>query len=339
MKIAIGYRLQNGPWGGGNQFAHSLTAYLEGCGHIVRFDLCDGDIDLILLTDPRCRVANVSFGAGAILRYLLMCNSRALVVHRINECDERKGTQNMNRLLRWANYCADHTVFIASWLEYLNVWGRSSPHSTILNGADHKIFRRNVDAIWSGNEPLKLVTHHWGGNHMKGFDIYNKIDHMLSDPAWKGKIQFTYIGNLPKGYQFKNANYLPPLQGSRLSTELAQHHVYVTASINEPAGMHHIEGALCGLPIIYRRSGALPEYCQDFGIGFDNQDFLPALKTMLLDYARLKGLMLSYPHTSERMCASYLALFEKMLLDREKILASRRLWRAPFSLLRNLALI
>jgi hypothetical protein len=43
---------------------------------------------------------------------------------------------------------------------------------------------------------------------MKGFDVYNKIDQMLSDPAWKGKIEFTYIGNLPKGYQFKNAFYL-----------------------------------------------------------------------------------------------------------------------------------
>jgi hypothetical protein len=339
MKIAIGYRLQSGPWGGGNQFAHSLTTYLESCGHTVRFDLRDNDLDLILLTDPRWRAPNVSFGAGAILWYLMTRNPSTLVVHRINECDERKGTHNMNRLLRWANYCADHTVFIASWLEHLNIWGRNSPHSTILNGADHKLFRGNVDATWSGDEPLKLVTHHWGGNHMKGFDVYKKIDQMLSDPAWKGKIEFTYIGNLPKGYQFKNAFYLPPLQGGKLSAELARHHVYVTASINEPAGMHHIEGALCGLPIIYRRSGALPEYCQDFGIGFDKQDFIPALKTMLEDYMLFKRLMPSYPHTSERMCAAYITLFERMLLERAKVLEGRRLWRSPTSLLRNLVLI
>ena len=115
--------------------------------------------------------------------------------------------------------------------------------------------------------------------------------------------------------------------------------MYVTASINEPAGMHHIEGALCGLPVIYRRSGALPEYCQDFGIGFDNQDFIPALSAMLQDYMRLKELMLVYPYTSERMCKAYITLFERMMAERTKVLANRRLWRSPLSLLRNLVLI
>ena len=38
----------------------------------------------------------------------------------------------------------------------------------------------------------------------------------------------------------------------------SKHDLYISASINEPAGMHHIEGLLCGLPIIYRDNGALP---------------------------------------------------------------------------------
>ena len=39
MKVAIGYHLQEGPWGGGNQFAHSLAAKLREAGHQVCFGL------------------------------------------------------------------------------------------------------------------------------------------------------------------------------------------------------------------------------------------------------------------------------------------------------------
>ena len=43
--------------------------------------------------------------------------------------------------------------------------------------------------------------------------------------------------------------------------------------------MHHIEGILSGLPIIYRNSGALPEYCGDLWNCISrSRNFLPALK-------------------------------------------------------------
>ena len=103
MKIAIGYIVQDNPWGGGNEFARSLAESLKSRGDEVRFDLIDSDIDIIVLTDPRENSPSVSFGAGAILRYLLLRNPHTLVVHRINECDERKNTQHMNRLLKRAN--------------------------------------------------------------------------------------------------------------------------------------------------------------------------------------------------------------------------------------------
>jgi hypothetical protein len=336
MKIAIGYRLQNGSWGGGNQFARSLAKALETRGDSVRYDLNDDDIDIIILTDPRWHSPSVSFGAGAILRYLLRRNPNALVIHRINECDERKNTHNMNRMLRWANYAVDHTVFIASWLEYLNVWQRTSPHSTILNGADTMMFRRSLNVPWDSMQKLKLVTHHWGGNHMKGFDIYARLDKLLADPIWRDRIEFTYIGNLPLGYQFQYANYLTPISGEQLARELAMHHVYVTASVNEPAGMHHIEGALSGLPILFRDSGGLPEYCRGFGIEFSGDNFIQALEMMFNRYLDLKRAMPTYPHSAERMCAEYLTLFDNMLENRQQLLSCRRLWRKPLAAIRNM---
>ena len=61
-----------------------------------------------------------------------------------------------------------------------------------------------------------------------------------------------------------------------LAAELKRHHAYVTGSMNEPGGNHQNEGALCGLPLLYRRSGCMPEYCAGFGIDFAGVDEVPA---------------------------------------------------------------
>ena len=67
---------------------------------------------------------------------------------------------------------------------------------------------------------------------------------MLTKPRWFKKIEFTYIGNLPNGFKFKKTKHLEPINGKKLGKELAKHHIYISASLNEPAGMHHIEGIL-----------------------------------------------------------------------------------------------
>jgi hypothetical protein len=214
-----------------------------------------------VIIDPRSRIPNIPFGTGAVLRYLTGVNSEALVLHRINECDERKNTRTMNFRLRLANYAADYTVFVGSWLQNLKVWRPEDGcgHSVILNGADPQVFNSNGHRPWPGSGPLKLVTHHWGGNWMKGFDIYERIDSMLVEETWRGRIEFTYIGNIPTDFHFKNAHHLLPIDGDALASELRKHHVYVTAAINEPGGNHQNEGALCGLPLLFRNSGSMPD--------------------------------------------------------------------------------
>ena len=330
MKIAIGYRLEEGPWGGGNRFVGALVEALKVSGHAVAFALDADDIDIILMMDPRARSNNFTFTAGPILRYLAFRNPRALVVHRINECDERKGTRTMNHRLRLANYCADHTAFIASWLEKLPLWRRESEWSVALNGADIRVFNADGHRPWSGAEPLRLVTHHWGGNWRKGFDVYDRLDQMMETPEWRDRLRFSYIGNLPAGYSFRNTRRLEPLDGEALAAELRAHHVYLSASIGEPAGMHHIEGALCGLPLLYRESGALPEYCNGYGESFSGpEDFVPALERMIAGYGEWRGKMAGYDNTAEKMAGRFIALFDDMLSRRDELLAKRRLWRNP----------
>jgi glycosyltransferase involved in cell wall biosynthesis len=337
MKVAIGYRLESGPWGGGNRFVLELVKDLELKGHIVVCDLNDADLDIILIMDPRHRNhPNITFGVGEILKYIMFKNSKVVIVQRINECDERKKTRYINFLLRLTNYVADHTVFIASWLIKLNVWRRESDYSVILNGSNTELFYPNKKKILIPNQPLRLITHHWGANRMKGFDIYEYIDKLLDKPAWSKRIQFTYVGNTPKDVKFKNITHLAAMNGKELADCIREHDIYLTASMNEPAGMHHIEGACCGLPLLYRNSGALPEYCTGFGVGFDNiDDFEDQLNLIIKKYDSFYKKMHTYENTSIKRIPEWVELFELLTSKKEEISLDRKLWRNPLILFLN----
>jgi hypothetical protein len=339
MKAAIGSKPYAGPWGGGNRVVSVLCDALAERGHKVVHALDDADIDFIVMIDPRVRSPNVCFGAGAILRYLAFRNPNAIVIHRINECDERKNEPFINRKLARANYVADATVFVGEWLTRLPLWRQHlrSPWFVIRNGSDKRIFNSRGYQAWRGEGPLKLVTHHWGNHPMKGFDVYAALDSLLADPVWRARLDFTYVGNLPKGFAFKNSRYVPPLDGEALAAELRSHQVYITGSQNEPGGNHQNEGALCGLPLIYRTSGALPEYCQGFGVPFSGPaDLVETVGRMMREYPRWVAEMPRYQWTAERMTQEWIALFESLLQERAAIVAHRRLWRNPLMALGNL---
>lgn len=337
MKISFGYVLEDGPFGGGNSVVESLSRLLGEAGHDIVWTLDDDDIDIIVLVDPRTRSPSFSYGAGEISRYLMTRNPRALVVQQIHDCDERKNTRMMNFRQRLANYIADHTVCVGSWMLALNLVRpeHQASFTAILNGGRTSIFTSRTES-WEPGTPSRLVTHHWGANWMKGFDVYEHLDQLLDDPDMRSLFDMTYIGNIPAGFSFKNVRTLPPLSGAELADELRSHDVYITASINEPAGLHHIEGALCGLPILYRNSGALPEYCDGYGIMFEGvSDVVDAIQKMTSEYDGWRDALANYPHTEAKMAAQYEELFMNMLSRRSEIVANRNLWRNPLILAAN----
>ena len=321
FKIAIGFKIQSGPWGGGNQFAKSLVNYLEKQNVAVVFDLKDDDIDIILLTDPRVSSQSNSFGPVEIYKYLLI-RKDTIVVHRINECDERKGTITINKQLSLGNSVADFTIYIASWLvELFKNQGLvfSEDYKVILNGADQNIFKNYNNRL--EDNKTRIVTHHWGASYQKGWDIYILLDKLLSNDKYKN-IEFHYIGKMLADYEPKNIIIHKPLSGEDLGMELSKYDIYLTASINEPAGMHHIEGAMCRLPLLYRNSGALPEYCDNFGVSFnDVHDFEDALNKIMETHKSVD--MQKYKNSEEVMVKSYFELFENLLVNKNEIVKKR----------------
>ena len=325
MKISIGMKLQQGAWGGGNQFGITLSKTLQEKNIKVSYDLKSFDLDIIILSASSRTSA--SYKEREILKYLMLHNKKAIVVHRINECDERKDTQNVNKRVMNENLIADHTIFVSSWLRelFLKQGLRDGNHSIILNGSDREIFHPAGYTRWrKKTEPMRMVTHHWGANWLKGFDIYQRFDQVLGTDEYKDRFSFTYIGNLPKGFEFKNVRYIPPKHGVELADLLSQNHVYLTASQNEPGGNHQNEGANCGLPLLFRESGCMPEYCTGYGISFNENNFEQKLDEMANTYDIWVEKMKDYPNTADRMSEQYYQLFLDLLSRRDEVLARRK---------------
>ena len=99
MKISIGSKVIEGPFGGGNEFIKNLINFFHDRGHTVVNSLEDEDIDIILLTNPLINSETSTFNNFDIDYYVKFKNPNAIVFQRINECDERKGTKNLNAKL------------------------------------------------------------------------------------------------------------------------------------------------------------------------------------------------------------------------------------------------
>ena len=326
MKIAIGVHQREPPWGGGMQFAASLANFLRQRGSELRFGLEDPDLDVILLMDPRRHSSSSSFNDVDILSYLMNTNPHAIVVQRVNDSSASRSGGLRSFRLWMANRCAHHTVFISRWLRdsYRNDGYTFVEPTVIQNGADRSVFHAEGGAKWDGHEKLRIVTHHWSNNPNKGFDVYSHVDGLLGQRPFCDLFEFTFIGRIPRNMKFHHSRHVQPLSGSPLADVLRTNHVYLTASQSEAAGMHHIEGSLCGLPVLYRKSGALPEYCEGFGVQFDKKK----LDTRLLDirerYSELKARMPEYPYDAERSGDAYESLFRDLLAHRDAVLRRRR---------------
>jgi len=311
-RVLINRQIIQGPWGGGNNFVKSLYEALVTDGHTIVNSLKDNDIDLIVMIDPRYDESGISI--NEIFTYKQK-NPKVKILHRINECDVRKNTNEIDSLLLASNQIADETVFISGWLrDYFIAKGFNKNNSVIYNGCDSSHFypEKNLQNK-TIQYPIKIVTHHWSDNWMKGFDAYKYLDELCEkNPE---KYEFTYIGRYAKEYSPKSTRLVKPLYGKELGNELRKHDVYVTASRWEPCGMHHIEGASSGMPVIYHKDGGgIVEGCEKHGMLFSKPEDLPLiLESVVKNYNNLL-LKIDYEFLSSNRCLQgYLSLINSML--------------------------
>lgn len=239
MKILINRKpIYNQPWGGGNNFVKAFVNYGSLRDHKIIYTLED-DIDCIFMQDPRSSELGIS--ANEIVKYKLE-NKNTIIVHRVNECDVRKGTDYMDTLLKSCSIYSDITLFVSKWAkEYHNKFGWCCKNQHVLyNGVDKEVFKPNEKI---DNGKVNIVTHHWSNNEMKGFDIYRKLDELVKVDE---RFTFTYIGR--EDGTLLNTKIVKPLFGKELGRELGKYDIYISASRFDPGPNHILEALACGIP-------------------------------------------------------------------------------------------
>ena len=117
-----------------------------------------------------------------------------------------------------------------------------------------------------------------------------------------------------KQYNPIATNLVRPLFGKELGDELRKHDIYVTASRWEPCGMHHIEGAASGLPVLYHEdSGGIVELCKNHGESFHNFDsFMKSLEKIDKNYQQYLEKIDHASLSIEKCCNSFYNVIEDM---------------------------
>lgn len=306
MKIFFNRVERFEPYGGGSHFVTEMTRFLREKGHEVVFSFFNdnketiNDIDVIFLIDPR--PGDIGFSVNHAIQYKSI-NPNVKILHRVNECDARKDTNFMDKMLIETFNYADKIVFISNWLKkyFIDKGANVEDCKVIYNGCNLNNFR----PLEKDNNKIKIVTHHWSDNWMKGFDLYKYIDEKFipNNPNF----EFTYVGRYSKKYNPKHTKVIPPLHGKWLGDEIRKHDIYVTASRFEPCGMHHVEGAASGLPVIYHTDGGgINELCSNHGEEISTvEDFDKVLNKVLenIDYYKNK---IDYSNLNiEKCCESF----------------------------------
>lgn len=313
-RVAINLKPKRGSWGGANQWTSQLARWLEFNGWEVRFELSKRP-DVVVMTHTGL-VAGTTFGADEVeAAKKRWPGIRCL--HRINDNDIRKETNEMDSFLHRSSRVADHTLFVSYWLRdyHATRWFDSTrPHSVVWPGADARFFHPVGGSIWNGHEPLRIATHHWSDNWNKGFDVYSAIDE-LADGELAGKIELHVIGRWPADLKWKSAKTHAPASGAELASRLRNCHAYVSASRHEPGAMHVAEGLQCGLPLLYHPdTGGTVEQGQKYGIPI-GESLLDSLAELRARHSELRKNLLADPPSGSRMAASYQAILQRLILE------------------------
>jgi len=321
LRISLNINRIEGAYGGGNQFAQNLENYLISKEHQV-FRSLEPDLDLVLIVSSKSNPQTTSFHSESISDYIRI-NPNTLVIHRVNTCDEQKGADSgYNKSVLEVNRLANYTVFVSGFIRDLFISKGFDPgreHCVIMTGASEEIYNPGGLSEWHSGKKIKIVTHHWSSNYLKGFDIYERLDLLLEKKPFKDIFEFTVIGNLPPGTSFKNTHLIPLLSGMQLARKLKEHHLYLTGARHEPAGNHYIEAMRCGLPVLYLESGSSGEYCSQYGgVGYNLANFEEKLLSIHNRLDKMRSKVLECPYSAERMASEYESLFVELANQRRE---------------------
>lgn len=310
MKISVNIKEIDGPWGGGNNFYKSLKFYGNKKGYKIINHLFDNDIDLILILCNLKSSTSASYMVKSGVNYSKINNIP--LIQRVNECDLRKNTFGVDKEIISISEKVNGCIFVSEWLKsdvFREI--KNENKISIRNGANTEIFKKSIK---KKNKIIKIITHHFSNNLMKGYRYYSELDKIIGKTDLKEKVEFTLIGNIPKEITFKNSKIISLLPIEKIAKELKNYDLYITASEYEPGANHVVEALASGLPVIYLNSGSMKEYVGEFGLEFTKSNIEKKIREAIssLDYLSAK-VNNEYNYSAEVMCNQYFDFFEKII--------------------------
>ena len=293
---------------------HNVEELIEGDSITIKFNIFEGEKTLV----ERINITGNNITNESVIRgELIIDEGDPFTILKLEKSIAEIKSRNIFNEVKYeiADGSSDN-------LKIINISVTEKPTGEISAGADKKIFNRSNIKKYKNEETLKLVTHHWGTNPNKGFSVYQKIDQILDKYNEKPFFTFKFIGNLPKNVNFKNIEVLEPVKHNEIGDILKNHHLYITASLFEPSGNHHVEAMQCGLPVLYINSGGTTEYCKDFGIEYNEANLEEKIRYAKENYGLYFNKLIDHQYDSETMCKNYLELFTECAKNKKLYIKS-----------------
>ncbi len=299
-KILLNRAPRTGAWGGGARFVNSFFKFApqNDINPTYKFE---NNIDAILVIDPRYDELNISM--KEILSYQHQ-NPKVKIFQRINECDARKNTNDMDLMLRNGSCHLDHTFFVSNWMKsYHSYHGWNCKSNSVLyNGINQEEFIQQ-EKLSKKNNKINIVCAHWSDNFYKGQETYEFLDNFVGKN--KDNFTFTFIGRTK--CNFKNSKLIAPLSPEILSSELTKYDICVNASVYDPGPNAVIESISAGLPTyVCQNGGGAVEFSGEDHVFYSYEH----LENILLSkkYEQNKQIFLSWETIISDLCKNLLNL-------------------------------
>lgn len=297
MKIYINRQPVLGPWGGGNKTLVALIEALQ-VNHDITFSL-DKDVDVIYCQDPKPGPDGLWY--QDFWNHKTKYGSK--IVQRVGDVGTHRG-EDVTKLVRDTAHHSDIVIFPSGWAKAAIGFNKQN-YFTIQNAPNDSFYaHRSTNLELESRDNLRIVTHHWSTNDMKGFEIYEA----LGDYAKRNKnIDFCFIGRYSKKFKHHGITLLDPKDIIELSKTLPTYDVYLTASKLEAGANHVLEGLACGLPVLYRTGGgSIDEYCSQYGLEYSNFDeLITCIDNIRSTYTPFKSQVLRYNHKISGVIDTY----------------------------------
>jgi len=260
MKIHILYNFQPGPWGGGNQFLKALRK------EFIKKEVYEKNPE---------KAEVIVFNSHHNLEHCLRIKKRypnKIIIYRLDGPISlaRGRDKELDKVIKLFNKLfADGIIFQSNWSKEKNkkLFEISSKYeSVIYNAPDNEIFNKGEKKEFNPKEKIKLIATSWSPNWQKGFDVYKYLDEKLDFSRY----EMTFVGDSP--IEFKNINWIKPVNPEKLAEILKEHDIYVFASNFEACSNSLIEALSCGLPVVAYWGSSNPEVIQRGGELFSGKE-------------------------------------------------------------------